>query len=93
MEPSIEIIFGNHYYGLPYIDGSRIEHHASEWAVFNVLIVICHMNSPLARLIRLEGSIEGSIILADWTSKRSIGWRIRRHFQQFWSSRMMGINL
>ena len=93
MEPTIEIIFGNHYYGLPYIDGSRIEHHASEWAVFNVLIVICHMDSPFARLIRLEGSVEGSIIFTDWTSKRPIGWRICSHFQQFRSGCMVRINL
>ena len=93
MEPSIEIVFGNHYYGLPYIDGSRIEHHASEWAVLNVLVVVCHMNSPLARFIGLEGSVEGPIIFTDWTSQRSIGWRIRCHFQQFWPGSMMGINL
>lgn len=76
-----------------YKDCSGIKDHASKWAVLNVLIVVCHMNSPLSRLIRLEGSVEGAIILADRTAKRPVGGGVGSHLQQLGSGSMMWVDL
>ena len=47
------------------MNSSGVEDHTLEGAVLNVLVVVGHMNLPLARLIRLEGGVEGAVVLRD----------------------------
>ena len=47
------------------MNSSGVEDHTLEGAVLNVLVVVGHMNLPLARLIRLEGGVEGAVVLGD----------------------------
>ena len=58
---------------------SRVEDHASEGTVLDVFIVVGHVNLPLSGLVRLEGGVESSVVLAHGTAKRSVGWTVGRH--------------
>ena len=77
----------------PYKDCSRVEDHASEWTVLNVLIVVRHVNSPLPRLVWLETSVECSIVLAHRTAQGSVGWRVGGHLQQLRSGCVVWVDL
>ena len=46
-----------------YEDGPGVEDHALEGAVLYVLPVVCDVDPPLPRLVWLEGSVEGTVIL------------------------------
>ena len=61
------------------MNSSGVEDHTLEGAVLNVLVVVGHMDLPLARLIRLEGCIEGSVIFRDGAPKRSMCWGVGGH--------------
>ena len=47
---------------MTYKDGPGVEDHALEWAVVDVLVVVGDVDPPFAGLLRLERSIEGSIL-------------------------------
>ena len=72
---------------------SRVEDHASEGTVLNVLIVIGHMNLPLPSLVRLEGGVESSVVLAHWTAQGSVGGTVGRHLQQLRAGGVVRIDL
>ena len=72
---------------------SRVEDHASEGTVLDVLVVVGHVDLPLPRLVRLEGGVEGSVVLADRTAERSVGGTVGRHLQQLRAGGVVRIDL
>ena len=70
-----------------------VEHHTSEGAVLNVLIIVGHVDLPLPGLVRLEGGVEGSIVLSHRTTQRSVGGTVGRHLQQLWPGGVVGVDL
>ena len=72
---------------------SRVEDHASEGTVLDVLIVVGHVDLPLPSLVRLEGGVESSVVLAHRTAQRSVGGTVGRHLQELWPGSVVRIDL
>ena len=72
---------------------SGVEHHASEGAVLDVLVVVGHVDLPLPGLVRLEGGVEGAVVLPDRTAEGSVGGTVGRHLQQLWPGGVVGVDL
>ena len=72
---------------------SRVEDHASEGTVLDVLVVVGHVDLPLPGLVRLEGGVEGSIVLSHRTTQRSVGWTVGRHLQQLGPGGVVRVDL
>ena len=77
----------------PYMNCSRVEDHASEGTVLDVLVVVSHVDLPLPSLVRLEGSVESSVVLAHWTAQGSVGGTVGRHLQQLRAGGVVRIDL
>ena len=74
------------------MNSSGVEDHTLEGAVLNVLVVVRHMNLPLARLIRLEGGVEGAVVLRDRAAKWAVGRGVGGHLQQVRSGRVVRVD-
>ena len=74
------------------MNSSGVEDHTLEGAVLNVLVVVGHMNLPLSRLIRLEGGVEGAVVLRDRAAKWAVGRRVGGHLQQVRSGRVVRVD-
>ena len=74
------------------MNSSGVEDHTLEGAVLNVLVVVGHMNLPLARLIRLEGGVEGAVVLRDWATQGAVGRGVGGHLQQVRSGRVVRVD-
>ena len=74
------------------MNSSGVEDHTLEGAVLNVLVVVRHMNLPLSRLIRLEGGVEGAVVLRDRAAKWAVGRRVGGHLQQVRSGRVVRVD-
>ena len=74
------------------MNSSGVEDHTLEGAVLNVLVVVGHMNLPLARLIRLEGGVEGAVVLRDRATQGAVGRGVGGHLQQVRSGRVVRVD-
>ena len=74
------------------MNSSGVEDHTLEGAVLNVLVVVRHMNLPLARLIRLEGGVEGAVVLGDGATQWAVGRGVGGHLQQVRSGRVVRVD-
>ena len=74
------------------MNSSGVEDHTLEGAVLNVLVVVGHMNLPLARLIRLEGGVEGAVVLGDGAAEWAVGRGVGGHLQQVRSGRVVRVD-
>ena len=74
------------------MNSSGVEDHTLEGAVLNVLVVVGHMNLPLARLIRLEGGVEGAVVLRDGAAEWAVGRGVGGHLQQVRSGRVVRVD-
>ena len=74
------------------MNSSGVEDHTLEGAVLNVLVVVRHMNLPLARLIRLEGGVEGAVVLRDRATQGAVGRGVGGHLQQVRSGRVVRVD-
>ena len=74
------------------MNSSGVEDHTLEGAVLNVLVVVGHMNLPLSRLIRLEGGVEGAVVLGDWATQGAVGRGVGGHLQQVRSGRVVRVD-
>ena len=74
------------------MNSSGVEDHTLEGAVLNVLVVVGHMNLPLSRLIRLEGGVEGAVVLRDRATQGAVGRGVGGHLQQVRSGRVVWVD-
>ena len=75
------------------MDSSGVEHHASEGAVLDVLVVVGHVYPPLPGLVWLEAGVESAIVLGDWAAQRPVSGRVGSNLKKLRPRRMMGIDL
>ena len=74
------------------MNSSGVEDHTLEGAVLNVLVVVRHMNLPLAGLVRLEGGVEGAVVLRDRATQGAVGRGVGGHLQQVRSGRVVRVD-
>ena len=72
---------------------SRVEDHASEGTVLDVLIVVGHVNLPLPSLVRLEGGVEGAVVLRHGAAEGPVGRRVGGHLQHVGPGRVVRVDL
>ena len=72
---------------------SGVEDHASEGTVLDVLVVVGHVDLPLPGLVRLEGGVECSVVLAHRTAQGSVGGTVGRYLQELRAGGVVRIDL